>query len=237
MLSARCLSLWLTALPIQEQGFHLHKQEFQDALRLRYGWELSRVRSHCVCGATFSANHAMICHHSGLTFIPHNELRDLTASWLHEVCHDVADEPPLQPLNGEALVPESANRGDDARADIYTRGFWGRRQCAFLISGCFILMHLPSYRQTQVGSLFHRHELEKKCEYGDHVRSVESASFTPLVFSTFGGLGREASIFYSRLADLLAIRHATQYSQMLSWMRCTISFFPTTTCYLSHPGK
>ena len=32
MLSAKWLSLWLTALPIQEQGFYLNKQEFQDAL-------------------------------------------------------------------------------------------------------------------------------------------------------------------------------------------------------------
>ena len=55
----------------------------------------------------------MICHHSGLTFIHHNGLRDLTASWLHEV----AAEPPLQPLTGEALVPASANLRDDARAD------------------------------------------------------------------------------------------------------------------------
>ena len=84
MLNAKCLLLWLTALPIQEQSFHLNKQEFQDALLLRYGWELSRVPSHYVCGATFTANHAMICRHGGLTFIRHNELRDLTASWLHE---------------------------------------------------------------------------------------------------------------------------------------------------------
>ena len=32
MLSTKCSSLWLTALPLQEQGFHLNKQEFQDAL-------------------------------------------------------------------------------------------------------------------------------------------------------------------------------------------------------------
>ena len=44
MLSAKCSSLWLTALPIQEQGFYLHK-EFQDALRMRYGWELARVQA------------------------------------------------------------------------------------------------------------------------------------------------------------------------------------------------
>ena len=138
MMSAKCSSLWLTALPIQDQGFHLNKQEFQDALQLRYGWELSRVPSYCVCGASFSANHAMICHHGELTFIHHNELRVLTASWLHKVCHDVAVEPPSQPLNCEALVPTSANRRDDARADIHARSFWGRRQDAFLISGCFI---------------------------------------------------------------------------------------------------
>ena len=144
MLSAKCSSLWLIALPIQEQGFHLNKQEFQDALRLRYGWELSRVPSHCVCGATFSANHAIICRHGGLTFVHHNELRDLTASWLHEVCHDAAVEPPLQSLNDEALVRMSANRGDDARANICTRGFGVDDNMHFLISGCFILMHLAT---------------------------------------------------------------------------------------------
>ena len=84
-----------------------------------------------MCGATFSANHAMICRHGRLTFIHHNELQDLTASWLHEVCHDMAAEPPLQPLNGEALVPAYANRRDDARGDICARGFWSRRQSAF----------------------------------------------------------------------------------------------------------
>ena len=142
MLSAKCLSLWPTALPIQEQGFHLHKQEFQDALRLKNGWELARVPSHCVCGVSFGVDHAMSCCHGGLTFIRHNEERDLTASWLHEVCHDVAIEPPLQPLTSEAIVPTSANCRDDARADIHPREFWGRRQCAFLILGCSIPTHL-----------------------------------------------------------------------------------------------
>ena len=27
-------------LPLQDQGFHLTKQEFWDALHLRYGWKL-----------------------------------------------------------------------------------------------------------------------------------------------------------------------------------------------------
>ena len=53
------------------------------------------VPSHCACGASFSVGHAMTYHHSGLTFIHYNELRDLNVSWLHEVCHGVAVEPPL----------------------------------------------------------------------------------------------------------------------------------------------
>ena len=93
---------------------------------MRYGWELASAQSHCVCGTSFSAEYAMICHHGGLTFIRYNELRNLIASWLHEVCHDVAVEPPLQPLTGEAIVPTSANHRDDARVAIHARWFWGR---------------------------------------------------------------------------------------------------------------
>ena len=77
--SMKCSSLWLTALPIQEQGSYLNKQEFWDALCLTFGWQLYDVSSHCVCGTPFSVDHAMVCHHGGLTFIRHNELCDLTA--------------------------------------------------------------------------------------------------------------------------------------------------------------
>ena len=58
-------------------------------------------------------------------------LESLTTSWLHEVCHDMAVEPPLQPPTGEARFPTSANLWDDAGTDVRARGFWGRRQSAF----------------------------------------------------------------------------------------------------------
>ena len=119
-------SSWLLALPIQEQGFHLNKEEFWDALHLHYGWNLLNIPSHCVCGVSFTSNHAMVCQHGGLTFVRHNDLRDITAGFLSKVCSDVAIEPPLQPLTGEVITPKTANRQADARADIYARGFWGR---------------------------------------------------------------------------------------------------------------
>ena len=46
---------------------------------------------------------------------------------------------------------------------------------------------------------------------------VEHASFTPLVLSASGGLVKEASVFYKRLASLLA-------SSTINWLRCRISF-------------
>ena len=71
------------------------------------------------CGAQFSVDHAMICHMGGFPTIRHNEIRDLTASLLTEVCHNVATEPPLQPLTGESYSARSVNTDDNARLDIY----------------------------------------------------------------------------------------------------------------------
>ena len=110
----------------------------------------------------------------------------------------------MLPLNGETIAPVSAIHDDEAHADVRATGFWGRRQGAFFDIRVFH-PNASCYLKTQPASLFRRHELEKKREYGDRVRSVECGSFTPLVFSTFGGLGRKATIFYSRLADLATI--------------------------------
>ena len=122
-------SSWLSAIPLAEHGFHLHKGEFWDALHLCYGWNLPNIPQSCNCGTNFSVNHAMACHMGGPT-IRHNEIRDLTASLLTEVCHNVAVEPQLQPLRGESLNFQSANSKDGARLDIQARGFleqWPRR--------------------------------------------------------------------------------------------------------------
>ena len=60
----------------------------------------------------------MTCHHGGLPTIRHNPICDITANLLSEVCHDVEKEPALQPLTVETIIPQSANREDDARVDI-----------------------------------------------------------------------------------------------------------------------
>ena len=121
--SEKGASSWLTMLPIAEHGFHLHKGVFRDAICLRYGLTPPHLPTECVCGSPFSVDHAMNCKRGGFPFIRHNELQDITAELLTEVCPDVMIEPPLQPLSGECFNYHSANTENNARADIAATGF------------------------------------------------------------------------------------------------------------------
>ena len=223
MLQLKGSSSWLSALPLKDQGFNLSKGEFRDALSLRYGWQLKNLPQYCICGTSFSADHAMICPHGGMIISRHNEIRDLTADWMSEVCKETETEPLLQPLSGEIILPRSANKQEDARVDIKTVGLWGRQQSAFFDVRVFH-PNAPNYRDKSVAALFRKHELDKKREYGDRIREVENGSFTPLVFSTTGGASRETTVVFKRLAELLANKRNLPYSITLAWMRCHVSF-------------
>ena len=119
-------SHWISALPLTAHGFALPKGAFRDALCLRYGWQPPHLPLHCPCGKPFDADHALSCGTGGYSIMRHNEVRDLTASLLSEVCGDVQIEPTLIPLSGEAQFYRSANVSPDARLDVSARGFWGR---------------------------------------------------------------------------------------------------------------
>ena len=96
-------SSWLTALPLEEHEFTRHKSAFRDALALRYGWVPSHISSHCVCGQSFSVQHALSCPKGGFPSIRHNELRDLTASLLKETCHGAATNYPCNQSQAKPL--------------------------------------------------------------------------------------------------------------------------------------
>ena len=129
--SQKGASSWLIALLLSEHGFFLNKGEFRDAICLRYNWELKNTPTHCGCGNIYSTDHAMICHTGGFPTHRHNEIRDITATLLTDVCHNVSVEPLLQPLSGESLHYRTSNVEDDARPDIRPRGFWSNAQDAF----------------------------------------------------------------------------------------------------------
>ena len=56
-------SNWLTTLPIDDNGFTLHKGAFRDAIALRYGWLPSNIPSTCTCGKSFTVKHALSLVH------------------------------------------------------------------------------------------------------------------------------------------------------------------------------
>ena len=117
--------------------------------------------------------------YGGFPTMRHNEIRDMTASLLTEVCHNVATEPPLQPLSGETLSARSANSNDNARLDIRARGFWNNHKDAFFDVRVFY-PNAPSNRSIDA---YRRHEHAKKREYGQRVRDIERGVFTPLVLN------------------------------------------------------
>ena len=53
---------------------------------------------------------------------------------------------------------------------------------------------------------------------------MEHGTFTPLVFSATGGMSDEAYAFYKHLASLLSDKWAEQYSAVMGWLRCCLSF-------------
>ena len=64
---------------------------------------------------------------------------------------------------------------------------------------------------------------EKKRKYASRILKVEQGKFTPLVFSTTGGIGEECSRYHARLAELLAIKRGENYSTTVSWILVKVS--------------
>ena len=66
---------WLTTVPIQSLGFALNKQQFRDALCLRYGWKVPHTSNYCHCKKENSIDHALSCKTGGYVVFRHNRLR------------------------------------------------------------------------------------------------------------------------------------------------------------------
>ena len=222
--SEKGASTWLSTLPIEEHGFALHKGGFQDALCLRYGWQPTLLPFQCVCGKKFSVEHALNCPRGGFPSVRHNEVRDITADLLTEVCHGVGTEPHLQPVTEEQFTHRTANREEGARLDIVAENFWSRdRQRSFFDVRVFNPLS-PTYHNTSLAQCFRRNELEKRRAYDERIREIEHGSFSPLVFSTSGSMGSTATTVYKRLAAMIAEKNNKTYSKTIHWLRCRLNF-------------
>ena len=225
ILDCKSSSIWLTALPIEEEGFVLDKQSFRDALCLRYGLILHDFPQKCPCGSTFDANHAMICRKGGFVHMRHDGIRNHLSKLLSEVCVDVRQEPSLQPLTTEHLTLRSANSSENARLDISARNFRSHNgQRAFFDVRVFY-PNAPSHQTKKVETLFKEQENEKKRCYNERVMEIEHGVFTPLIFGSTGGQGKECDLILKRLAYLLSEKLTSDYSKTISAIRCELSFF------------
>ena len=200
-----------------------NKEQFQDTLRIRYNWNLPPLPSECICGDEFNISHALSCKKGGFVTLRHNELRDITAKLLDEVCVDVRREPRLIAMNGEQMRYKTANRSDEARLDISATGFWTPGQRAFFDVRVFDL-NAQRYENLELNKCFLYNEAEKKRHYNDRVNDVENGTFTPLVFTTNGGMGRECNLFYKRLAEMLSEKRGVPLHECISFIRSKISF-------------
>ena len=216
-------SSWLNAIPLKKYGFHLEKQSFRDALYLRYGIPLPRLPQKCVCGAPFNEVHGLNCQRGGFVIIRHNEVRDLTAELLAEVCNDVATEPSLTPLSGEEFESNTTSREDEARCDVAARGFWVRGSKAFLDVRVFNPM-AKSYLNQPLSTTYNSLEKSKKAKYNERILNVEHGTFTPLIFTCFGGMGTEANRFYSRLGVKIAEKRDESASSTINLIRTKLCF-------------
>ena len=60
------------------------------------------------------------------------------------------------------------------------------------------------YGSQELTKAYEINEREKKRQYNEQILEVERGSFTPLVMTVLGGMGRESSKFYSRLSESIA---------------------------------
>ena len=131
----RCLLTGICSAII-EHGFVLHKGDFRDALCLRYGCRIHNLPLHFACGDPLSVDHAMCaymcCHKGDFPILHHNEIGDMSANLLREVCPNTCTEPGLQPLNNETFQLRIDNTDNEAQVDIRAEGFWTSAQVAFL---------------------------------------------------------------------------------------------------------
>ena len=109
---------WLLTLPLIEFNYNLNKEQFWDALRLRYSWNIPRTPTECASGSKFSVQLTLSCKKVGFITLRHNLIRDITASLLSEVCKDVRREPSLIKLTCEVFNKTTSKKNDEAKLDV-----------------------------------------------------------------------------------------------------------------------
>ena len=209
--------VWLTCLPIQALDYALNKQYFQDAICERYGWKVPGTPMSCACGKRNSPDHALSCPKGGYTIMRHNKIRDLEASILRDICKDVKIEPELMPV-GSRTFGNGTNVAEKARLDVSAIGIWSPMERTFM-DVRVVHPDCPSHVGKDLKTIYKQNEEEKKRKYNQRIIQVEKATFTPLVFTTLGGMSPECLKYHKRIAELVSLKTKEEYSDVMNHLR------------------
>ena len=86
-----------------------------------------------------------------------------------------------------------------------------------------MLIPIGTWSYTDI-QIYRNHENEKKRLYLRRVLDIEHGTFTPLIFTSTGGMGKECLQYHSRLAQLISIKKGENYAKTISWIRARRSF-------------
>ena len=135
--------------------------------------------------------------------------------------------------------PPGSNTSVEARLDVSCRGLWAPLDKAF--TDIRVLNpNAMSNARMPIKNMYKHHEDEKKRAYNARVINSEHATFTPLVFTTSGGMATECERFFKRLATLVAIKTNQRYCDTITHIRRRIRFDLLRTCLIGlrgHRGK
>lgn len=114
-------------------------------------------------------------------------------------------------------------------------GFWSAFERTFLDVRVFN-PNSASYSSKSLDQLYKEHENAKKRQYCDRVLNIEKGSFTPLVFTSSGGMSPECGKFHKRLALLIAEKRNESYSHVINYLRTRINFTLTKSILIAIRG-
>ena len=118
---------------------------------------------------------------------------------------------------------KTANVEQEARVDISARGFWNRGQKSFFDLRIFNPLAL-CYSGLSLDAAHAKNERDKITKYGERTINVEQGTFTPLVFTSAGGMARQSQIFYKRMAELMAEKRGEEKGFFTAWLQGKLSF-------------
>ena len=215
-------SSFLSCLPLESAGYIFNKVEFRDSLCVRYNWPLPDIPRFCACGEKTGVDHSCVCKLGGLINMRHDNVRDVEAEFLKEVCREVRTEPGLLPVEPENF-DTGAKTGDMARLDIVATGLFGNMEKTFF-DVRVTHPNAPSYYGMTEERLHELNEKEKNDGYLERCLQSEKSGFIPLVYSTTGGTGPACEAYHKRLAILMAAKRKDSYPAIIDHIRTEVRF-------------